>query len=762
MAEKISTDSKQNASKNTISFDAERHYEVTEIEQSPCTDACPLGTNVKSYVSLIAAGNFAEALDVVRQTNPFPSICGRVCPHPCEEKCKRSTIDEALSIAALKRFLTDYELRRGIIPTYAHMHARSTKPGTIGIIGAGPAGLTCGADLSRMGYQVTIYEAGPVPGGTMALGIPSYRLPRDILKIEIDAIESLGVSIKLNTRVGYDIKLSDIIASHKAVFIATGAQKPSKLAIEGEDQITHGLIDWVSLLRDAALEKGQKFSGSVLVIGGGNSAIDSSRVALRLGAPSVTVAYRRTREQMPAFSEEVDDAIAEGIQFQFLCAPIRFVHENGRLTGVECVKMVLSQPDKSGRPRPVPVEHSNFIIPCDNVISTIGQEFDTSVLPTNNSIALSKQNLIAVNTDTLATSQSGVFAGGDAVLGPASIVEAVAAGHTAAAAIEAYITGKSQTTLRLETRANELEANELVVVETPPAEKQKRIHYSRLPQQQRRLTFEEINKSYTEAEAIAEASRCMRCGPCGECSLCVGVCEKKQVVLQPLTTRKSAAPLPLPIVRVSNQLHQTIDSKGLVPVSYKGHSFNALTVNAKVNEQACRGCGLCEQTCGYHAIRVAYRSGNQFCATVDDQMCRGCGCCISVCPVNAIEQNVFTDAAVMQSIKNQLKNSTDATVYITCNWNPLLHTGHKIQKLDGALACMCTGRIKAADIIKAFVTGAKKVVVAGCNTESCHYGFGCAVFERNFEQVRDTLELLGIGHDAVTVVRHGESNAIFE
>lgn len=720
----------------------EKYLEIEEIRSSPCSSECPLGTNVKAYISLIAAGKFSEALDVVRRTNPFPSICGRVCPHPCESECKRKDIDDAIAIAALKRFLTDYELRRGVIPRF-----EKKAPGkkTVAIIGAGPAGLTCAADCASEGYAVTVYEAQQVPGGMMALGIPAYRLPRDILKIEIDAVEALGVSLLLNTTVGRDISFEEVARRHDALFIATGAQKPGRSYIPGEDEITSGIINWVTLLKDAALNRGEKPGDSVVVVGGGNTAVDSARVALRLGAKNVTIAYRRTQEQMPAFEEEITDAREEGIAFQFLCMPSRLLHTEGKLTGVACTRMKLGKPDASGRPVPVPIENSEFVIPCDAIIPAIGQELDASFLTDKNKITVTKNHLIFADADTLLTSRKGVFAGGDAVLGASSIVEAIAAGHTAARSIQRYLHGIPLA----EPEVQEI-SGELTVVASSKAAKTERIRYSRLSPAERIRSFNEINSVYTEAEAVAEAQRCRRCGPCTECFLCVGVCEKKQLVIEPEShPKKSGAVTPLLIARASQKLHSFVNKKGPLPVSFNKKVFRASVFTARVDDALCRGCGLCEEICGFHALRVRFLSEGFFTATVDEDMCRGCGTCMSVCPTGAIDQQFFTSEKLFGQIQKRISRDTHKIVYLTCRWSAPAE-----EVLSNSITVMCSGRISAGDILRALELGARKVILHGCENELCHYGFGCIAAENNMNILAETMQLLGMDKNRFTFIHN--------
>jgi NADPH-dependent glutamate synthase beta subunit-like oxidoreductase/coenzyme F420-reducing hydrogenase delta subunit/ferredoxin len=721
---------------------------VQSLETSPCTVECPLGTNVKAYVSLIAAGRFQEALEEIRRTNPFPGICGRVCPHPCEEQCRRKEFDQALAIAALKRFVADYELRRAVIPSFSPVPLRPEK---VAVIGSGPAGLTCAADLARQGYQVNVFEASPIPGGMLSTGIPAYRLPRDILNVEIAAIQALGVDIKVNTRIGDRISLDQVAGRHRAVFIATGAQRPIHLGIPGEGEVRQGLIDWVSLLKEAALGCAQRPGNRVVVVGGGDTAVDSARVAIRLGAESVQLLYRRSREEMPAHPMEVEDAEAEGITLSFLTTPVRLVVREDRLKAVECIRLRLGAKDDSGRRRPVPVPGSEFLVPCDALIPAIGQQLDSSFLAEGHGLKISEQNLLVVNENTLATSRAGVFAGGDAVSGPATVVEAIAAGHRAACSILRHLRG-----LPLETGgegARQDAPYQELALELLPPPRRARNQGLRLPAEDRRKSFTEIEKGLSEAEAIEEAQRCLRCGLCLECRICVGVCQNKQLILEPgdAGSRDAAENM---LFRVPSATYREIASADSVPVRYDRRLYRASVITVRIDETLCRGCGVCEETCDYKAIRVVYRRDGSFIARVEEDMCRGCGTCVSVCPTGAIDQGFFSSERIMGQLKEVLKSEAQEppVLILTCRWSEVLRilppeTRPKVIEL------MCLGRLSAGDLLRAFELGAAGVLILGCAEEQCHYGFGSRVAEGNLQRLCALLELLGISVDRLRFLR---------
>jgi NADPH-dependent glutamate synthase beta subunit-like oxidoreductase/coenzyme F420-reducing hydrogenase delta subunit/Pyruvate/2-oxoacid:ferredoxin oxidoreductase delta subunit len=724
---------------------AGKAIDIRLINPSPCSRECPLGTNVKGYVSLIAAGRFAEALALVRLTNPFPGVCGRVCPHPCEAACLRSDVEEPVSIAGLKRFLADYELRRGIIPRLAGPSSEAGGGPRVAIVGAGPAGLTCASDLAREGYTVRIFEALPVAGGMLAVGIPAYRLPKDILSIEIEAIKAQGVEIALNTPVGRSTSLSILAAEHEAVFLATGAQALRRLGIPGERQVRQGLISWADLLIEVSLGRGETAGAiagqTLVVVGGGNTAVDAARAALRAGARKVMILYRRLREQMPAFPEEVAAAEEEGVELQFLCSPVRLISEKGKLTGVECVRMKLGEEDRSGRPAPVALANSEFVIPCDGIIPAVGQELDPSLLEGRSDIRLTESNLIQADPQTMATSQTGVFAGGDAVTGPASVVEAIAAGHRAAVSIHRFLTGASP--------AGALSAACEMTIDLPTASRKARLRQARLPASERRSSFEEIEQVFTPAQAVAEAERCLRCGPCWECATCVGVCDQKQVMLIPAgpTAGHPGASAPR-LLRVTSELHGVLAAGSSAPASCQGEAYEGSTFTVSADERLCRGCGLCEELCAYHAVRVTYRNEGFFSAVVDADACRGCGCCVSVCPTGAMEQGYFTTPHLAGQIRS------GGIVVFACHWNPALRSASGSLP-DGIVRVMCAGRISAGQLLKAFEQDAKGVLVLGCSEQDCHYGFGHRQAEANLKKMAELMELLGLERERLGMISAG-------
>ncbi len=496
-------------------------FAIEKRGPAPCKAACPAGIHVQGYVALIAQGKFAESLALIREAIPFPGICGRVCNHPCEDACRRSEHDQPIAIQYLKRFVADWEKSNlqspisNIQPPISNLQY----PTKVAIVGSGPAGLTAAHFLAREGHSITVFEALPVAGGMMAVGIPAYRLPRDILQCEIEAIEELGVEIRTNTAIGPngDLSLDDLRRDYDAVFVAVGAHGSRRLNVEGEDLA--GVLHGVDFLREVNLDREVTVGEKVLVIGGGNVAIDSAMVARRLGGQEVTILYRRSRQEMPANPWEIEEAEEEGIAFQFLTTPTRVLGQNGRVTGLECLRMELGEPDESGRRRPVPIPGSEFTVEADTVIVAIGQVLEVG------SWKLEVGGWIAVDPLTLATDVPGVFAGGDAVTGPATVIEAIAAGKRAAESIGRYLRGENLAAGRA------LWPPDISDIEyyTPPiVEPGARVPMSKLPLAERG-DFAEINLGFSEEEAVAEAERCISCGVCSECLECVKVCEPQAI-----------------------------------------------------------------------------------------------------------------------------------------------------------------------------------------------------------------------------------------
>ncbi|MBW1731194.1 MAG: FAD-dependent oxidoreductase [Deltaproteobacteria bacterium] len=415
-------------------------YNIYKEDMPVCQRTCPVNLDIRGYVGLIADGKYAESLARIRERLPFPASIGRVCPHPCETACNRQYLDQPISICFLKRFVADVEIAAGIEPTYETPDKKY--PEKIAIVGAGPSGLTCAYDLARMGYEhIKVFEALPVPGGYLWVGIPEYRLPKKILQREVDLIAKMGVEIQYNTRIGKDISFEELREQYDAIFIGAGCHKGLKLRVPGEDEY-EGIVDCVTFLREQALGIRKEGKGKLIVIGGGNAAIDSARVGWRMGFDEVYILYRRTRKEMPANPWEVDAAEHEGVKLQYLAAPVEILGENGKVTGMKCIKMELGEPDASGRRRPIPIEGSEYIIEAETIVPAISQGTDLSFLPQEHEFKLTRWNTFEIDEQTGATNIPGVFAGGDVVSGPDIAIRAIAGGKRAAVGIHQYLRSK--------------------------------------------------------------------------------------------------------------------------------------------------------------------------------------------------------------------------------------------------------------------------------------------------------------------------------
>ena len=594
------------------------------VPDSACGVACPADVNVKAYVGLIAARRFDRALQVVIERNPLPGICGRVCTHPCESECRRGEIDAPVAIRPLKRFIADYALDAAPTRLPAETPKRRER---IAIVGAGPAGITAANDLARSGYRVTVFEALTRPGGMLRVGIPRFRLPHDVIDHEIESVAAIGVKIETNSRI--DDPTGLLKDRFSAVFCAIGAHAGIGLGLDLEDEL-QGVVDCTDFLRSANLGQAKPLSGRVLVIGGGNSAIDSARVARRLGARDVRILYRRTRKEMPADVAEIDEALAEHVKIEFGVQPVALLHDADRVSGVRCIRTRPGPPDASGRRRPVPMPGSEFDVPTRLVIKAIGQRPDTEHLA-DSEIPLTRRGTILADPDTCSTDIPGLFAGGDVTTGPSTVIDAIAAGHHAARSIRAFVTGRdvwqdrAPGTGRTET---ELELPDLVAV---AADRVK----PRVLSNRTRRNFKEVELTLTETEATAEAGRCLRCGPCDECVRCHALCPRRQVALVLPGSDDEI------LVRVPTLDSVFTDAAGPRPVTVrragaKPVKMEAVVVQGRVDRELCRGCGQCRDACLHEAIRmVEWHDGLQA-AEVDPARCRGCGTCLTVCPTGAL------------------------------------------------------------------------------------------------------------------------------
>ena len=478
-------------------------------ETSACKVGCPAHIDVQGFVSLAVKGRFKEALQLIKLASPFPSICGRVCPHPCESECYRDQIDKPVAIHAIERFLGDMDLKakKRYMP-----EMKPKKKEKVAIIGSGPAGLTCAYYLAQEGYKVTIFEKAKVLGGMLTAGIPSYRLPHNIAEAEIKMIRNMGVTMKTGVEVGKDKTITQLRKDgFKSFFLAIGAQESVRLGIPGED--LGGVYRGLDYLRQLNFGKPIKLGEKVAVIGGGNVAMDAVRSARRLGSEKAFILYRRGLEEMPSTPEEIKQCREERIPIKTLAQPVRFISNNGRVKAIECIEMRLTEPDKSGRRKPEPISGSEFTIKVDAVITALGQESDWCCLTPECACTLTEWGTMKIDSLTLQSNDPDIFTGGDAARGPKTVIEAIADGRQAAISINRYLSGEN---LRLSRDIS------LKAIKEPQKGKYERTARAPMPylEPKRRLkNFNEVQKGLPRGVTIQEAKRCISCGTC-----CVQTC----------------------------------------------------------------------------------------------------------------------------------------------------------------------------------------------------------------------------------------------
>ena len=482
---------------------------------SPCQHTCPVGIDIPRYISQIGAGEYFKAVETIRERNPFPAICGRICHHPCETRCRRGELDDPVAIRALKRFVADwyFEHLDELPPPEPFPRLHKQK---IAVIGAGPCGLSCAYFLAQMGYQVTVFEALPVGGGMLSVAIPAFRLPQDVIEKEIEYIVKRGVEIKYNTPINMNFTVEDLRKSgYDAVFIAAGAQKSQRIGIPGELEDLDGFLYGLRFLRDVKVGKPVKIGRRVAVIGGGNVALDTARTAFRLGAEEVNIYYRRSLEEMPVSEAEYKEALAEGVKINFLASPTRIVSKDWKVAGLQCIRMKLGEPGADGRRRPLPVPGSEFFVEADTVFAAVGQAPDLSFLPPDSALERTRWETLAVDENRLAANVPGVFAGGDFVFGPGMVIDAIAAGRRGALAIDKYLKGDTSRVKMYDLRADALEESVLEEVAAAGEEEdwqpQFRPEIPVLPLAERKTTFKETELGFSEEKARQETTRCLRC-----------------------------------------------------------------------------------------------------------------------------------------------------------------------------------------------------------------------------------------------------------
>jgi len=569
--------------------------DCVKLAPAPCQMTCPAGLDIPTYVTLIGLGRDAEAVDVIRQDCPFPWVCGLVCTRPCEFMCVRARIDTPISIKTLKGFAAERAMSQG---SYKNPQKAPDKNKKVCVIGAGPGGMSAAYYLALNGYGVRVIEEQSVAGGMLLLGIPRYRLPREVIDREVAMLKDLGVAFQFGTRFGRDVNIQKLKAEgFDAFFFAIGAHKSFKLGIPGEAEFPQ-VIDAIDLLRRVALGDRQAPGKNVVVIGGGNVAIDAARTCLRLGCESVTLAYRRTRSEMPADAEEIEQAEEEGIRFEFLVVPTEVAGDKNGVRGLNCLKARLVTKEGQDRKYPVPIEDSDFTIDTDAVVCAIGQQVDAGCMESLDLVEWTRRRTINVHMATMETDMEGVFAAGDAVTGPATVIEAIGGGKRAAQSIDRYLSGIPQPTMPpVPTRRGRIDH-----LEVPAADKMtlQRPQMALLNIDRRRTTFQQVELGYSEKMVREEARRCLRCDICLRCGKCVEVCR---------------------------------DKMGIDALQMGYFDFDhPVATDFRVTEDRCILCGACATNCPTGAMRIEDRGDERvlaLCGTLLNRKklldCESCG-----------------------------------------------------------------------------------------------------------------------------------------
>lgn len=630
--------------------------------QAPCVRACPGNTDCQGYVGLIANGEHIEALKLIKEQLPLPGSIGRVCPHPCEDACRRQLVEEPISIAALKFFAAEQDMKA------EEMFIPEIDPDTgknVAIIGGGPGGLTAAYYLRQKGHNVTIYDAMPKMGGMLRYGIPQYRLPKEIVDEEVAVIEKMGVTLLNNIKIGKDVELEHLRNTYDAVYVAIGAWSSSSMRCKGEE--LEGVIGGIDFLRKAMLNEPLHIGNKVAVVGGGNTAMDACRTAVRLGAKDVYIIYRRTMEQMPAEEIEIIEAQEEGVQFKFLVSPTEIIGEDGKAKQMRLQKMELGEPDASGRRRPVAIEGEEEILDVDLVISAIGQNVDMKGLE---ALEATKYGTILTDESSFLTNLPGVFAGGDAINDGAGIaIEAIGDAKRASDVIDSYLAGeiipyeKPYLVIREDLTEEDF-------IERP---KQKRSKMSHLSPEARKNNFEEVMLGYTEEEAMADAKRCLECG-------CHDVFECK---LFTYANQYDVAPQ-----RLAGEVHHRQQEDN--------HPFIVR------NSDKCILCGLCVRVCDEvmdnGALGLVDRGFDTIVrpaldAPLAQTNCIACGQCVNVCPTGALQERLQIDKSV--PVRTDLTQTVCAHCSVGCNLNletkgEMLYRSlpDKESKVDNGLLCI--------------------------------------------------------------------------
>jgi NADPH-dependent glutamate synthase beta subunit-like oxidoreductase/coenzyme F420-reducing hydrogenase delta subunit/Pyruvate/2-oxoacid:ferredoxin oxidoreductase delta subunit len=717
---------------------------------APCTQNCPAGVQVKAYVSLIAEERFGEALEVVRRRCPLPGICGRICHHPCEAACKRQRYDEALAIRALKRFVADNE-RDFPYPEPPPVEPRTAR---VAIVGSGPAGLTAAYDLRLAGYPVTVFEAEADPGGMLRHGIAEYRLPHEIIDEEIQVIARTGVEIRTGMRVGVEIELGRLAEQYSATLLAVGAQRGKSLGTEGEHEFAE-VEDALGFLRRVNAGDRSHVGRRILVIGGGSTAIEAARASRRLGAESVQIIYRRSEDEVLAATEEVEAARQEGVLFRFLMTPIRAVGKEGHLTGLQCAQVGLREFDASGRREPVVIPGTESMVPADRVLAAVGQELDAAFLPPHGRTKLLRHQRMVIDEATSLTGVSGVFAAGDMVTGPSTVIDAIASGHRAAESVR-HLIEEGRPGIR-EQRPERDAAVEYELDDHPPME-QLRLPPPTIPPTSAGA-FAEVEQVYEVSSAVSEARRCLRCGPCGECKICAGGCSRRQVLARPTNgnARQSDVLIRVPAdVALSLPDHPPSpgwilpDARQIVgraANTRSGIEVELIPLRAKVEVKRCRACGNCVEACPFGAVHVSRELDGSEAAVVDKELCRGCNLCTAVCPTAAIEGTALSPAWWSNRLNETLpiESKRPRSIVLACqrragSLDELPGSGRRAL---GLIRFRCVGQLQAGMLLQLIARGAPRVLVAGCRADRCRFCEGSKIADEQMRLAQNILTQIG-------------------
>ncbi len=730
---------------------------IRPILPAPCTQNCPAGIQVKAYVSLIAEKRFGEALEVIRRRCALPGICGRVCHHPCESACKRSAIDEPIAIRSLKRFVADMErdFPRPSPPPGPRRRER------VAVIGSGPAGLTAAYDLSLAGFPVKVFESEADPGGMLRYGIMAYRLPRDVLSAEIDVLVRAGVEIETGRRLGRDFDLEQLESmGFSATLLAVGAQDGRSLGLDGEQDHPE-IEDALAFLRRLNEGSTEQVGQHVAVIGGGSTAVEAARAARRMGAAAVTIVYRRSEDELLAAPEEIRAAEEEGVAFRVLVAPCRVLTHGDRFEGLECCQVGLGEHDAGGRRRPIMIPGTEFTVKADQVFAAVGQEVDLSFLPARARLRLSNERGLIVDPETMRTRTASVFAAGDMVSGPATVIDAIADGHRSAESIRHYLV-EGHPGVR-EERPEKRAAVEYGTPDSPPVEAARRHPESVLPTPGRE--FAEVEQCFTPEDAVREAQRCIRCGPCGECRACVSSCNRRHIMLQ---MEEGAHEGETALVRTPASIALSLDTHIATPARVlpriqagpledlarnQGLGASVRPVRTDIDTALCRGCGSCQEVCSFDAIEMQTREDGSRVAHIEPALCRGCNLCVAVCPTHAAVASSHAVDWWNAELAKFDRADRREDVVLACQ----RRTGALEKDIESngrhlqVIRFRCVGQVDAGMLLQLVQHGAEHILVAGCGTERCRFGTGAGTAADQVLWAERVLKDLGLNGARLSV-----------